>query len=289
MLDEGDPALDPFRSLTDAQWRRAGHGPFTAGRGPFAAEHGLFIAESLHVVQRVLQLCGDAVRAVVVTPHAEARLGAWLERSAGPVLVVAPELLAAVAGFDVHRGVLAAVARPEPRRAEELLASARRIAVLEDLTDQVNLGALFRSASALGIDAVLLSPRCADPLYRRTVRVSMGEVLRLPYATIAPWPDGLALLATHGFELVALSPAGDKAMRPPPSSARVAVLLGSEADGVSPGALAAADRSVRIAMVAGVDSLNVAAAGAIAFATYGLVDAAGGGPGDGGPGGGGPE
>jgi len=260
VITAADPALDPFRRLTDAQWRRSAE-----------AAGGLFVAESLHVVRRVLELCPVSVHTVVVTPHAAQRLHDELQRCTATVLVAEPEVLAEVAGFDVHRGVLAAVRRPPARDPGELLATARRVAVLEDLTDQVNLGAIFRSASALGIDAVLLSPRCADPLYRRTVRVSMGEVLRLPWARLDPWPDGFAALHRAGFEVVAFTPSAAELLAVPDTGARIAVLLGSEADGLSDAALAAADRRVRIAMRRGIDSLNAAAAAAVAFATYGLV------------------
>jgi tRNA G18 (ribose-2'-O)-methylase SpoU len=258
--DPDDPELAPFRRLTDARWRRATE-----------AAHGFFVAESLLVVGRVLEEGHHRVHTVVVTPHAAERLGDRLG-SAGRVLVAEPAVLAAVAGFDVHRGVLAAVARPAPCDPAVLLAAARRVVVLEDLTDQANLGALFRSASALGIDAVLLSPRCGDPLYRRSVRVSMGEVLRLPWARLDPWPDVLASVRAHGFELLALTPAAADPVATPPSSRRVAVLVGSEGQGLSDAALAAADRRVRIPMRPGVDSLNAAAAAAVAFAAYGLVD-----------------
>lgn len=261
VADPDDAALDPFRNLTDAQWRRSAE-----------AAEGLFLAESLHVVRRVLEHCPQDVHTVVVTPHAADRLADVLDAAAGTVLVAEPALLAVVAGFDVHRGVLAAVRRPPAADPDRLIAGARRLALLEDLTDQANLGALFRSASALGIDAVLLSPRCADPLYRRTVRVSMGEVLRLPWARLDPWPDGFERLHRHGFEVLALTPSGTEPPVAPQRQARVAVLLGSEADGLSDAALAAADRRVRIPMRPGIDSLNAAAAAAIAFAAFGLVD-----------------
>ena len=259
VVDPADPALDPFRNLTDAQWRRSPEGP-----------DGLFLAESLHVVRRVLEHCPQHVRTVVVTPHAAARLADVLP-AAPSVLVAQPALLAAVSGFDVHRGVLAAVQRPPVADPDQLIAGSRRLAVLEDLTDQANLGALFRSASALGIDAILLSPRCADPLYRRTVRVSMGEVLRLAWARLDPWPDGLDRLHRQGFEVLALTPTAAEPLTVPRRAAKVAVLLGSEADGLTRAALAAAHKAVRIPMRPGIDSLNAAAAAAIAFATVGLV------------------
>jgi tRNA G18 (ribose-2'-O)-methylase SpoU len=262
VTDPADPALEPFRRLTDAQWRRR-----------VEAEAGLCIAESVQVVERALHTCPAAVQVVVATEHAAERLRPALLAAGATVLVTPAELLADVAGFPVHRGVLAAVARPAPLDPATLVAGARRLAVLEDLNDQANVGTLFRSASALGIDAVLLSPRCADPLYRRSVRTSMGEVFRLPWARLDRWPDDLELVRSGGFTLVGLSPSGTAAPQRPGDDERVAVLVGSEGDGLTGGALAACDRVVRIPMRAGVDSLNVAAAAAVAFATYGLVAA----------------
>jgi tRNA G18 (ribose-2'-O)-methylase SpoU len=175
--------------------------------------------------------------------------------------------MAEITGFEVHRGALAAMARHAERDPVDLLSWAVRVLVLEDLVSHTNLGAVFRSAAALGMDAVLLSPRCADPLYRRSVRVSMGEVFAVPYARLDPWPAGLDLLTERGFELLALTPAldaADLATLAPAPDARVAVLLGTEGDGLSDQAQHAATRRVRIPMAAGVDSLNVAATAAIA-------------------------
>jgi tRNA G18 (ribose-2'-O)-methylase SpoU len=261
VTDPSDPDLEPFRRLTDAQWRRRTE-----------ADTGLCIAESLQVVERVLSTCPEAVRVVVATAPAAERLRAALLGAGATVLVTEAGVLADVAGFPVHRGVLAAVARPAPLDPGALVAGARRLAVLEDLNDQANLGTLFRSASALGIDAVLLSPRCADPLYRRSVRTSMGEVFRLPWARLEQWPADLGLVRDGGFTLVGLSPSGTVPPQRPDPEERVALLVGSEGEGLTPGALGACDRLVRIPMRPGVDSLNVAAAAAVAFATYGLVE-----------------
>jgi tRNA G18 (ribose-2'-O)-methylase SpoU len=183
-----------------------------------------------------------------------------------PVYVVDRWLLSDVVGFRVTRGVLAAALRPEAPDVAELLGGASRLAVLEGLNDFENLGAIFRNAAAFGIDAVLLDPRCADPLYRRSVRVSMGHVLRVPFVVLpGEWPASLRLLA--GFRLLALTPRAEatalRSVVPPP---RWAVLLGAEGPGLSAGALAAADQLVRIPMARGVDSLNVATAAAVAFA-----------------------
>jgi tRNA G18 (ribose-2'-O)-methylase SpoU len=184
------------------------------------------------------------------------------------VLVADQPTLRAVAGFPVHRGVLAAAERWPAPPVAEMVAGARRIAVLEDINDHENLGVIFRCAGSLGLDAVLLSPRCCDPLYRRSVRVSMGHVLAVPWTWLEPWPDGIAALRRGGFTLAALTPAADSeplgGWTPAPGE-RVAVLLGAEGPGLSPAVLAGADRRLRIPMRSAADSLNVASAAAIAF------------------------
>lgn len=249
--------------------------------GPDGRPDGLFIAESVLVVARALAAPALDVRTVVVTPHGYRRLAAELETVAartgprpGPaVLIVAPELLRTVAGFEVHRGVLAAIARPPERSVAEVLAGAGPlVAVVEGVNDQENLGALFRNASALGASAVLLCPRCCDPLYRRTVRVSMGEVLFVPWARLAPWPDGLAQVRAAGYVVEALMPNAERSISARTGGERVAVLVGSEGTGLSPEAAALADRRVRIPMRPGVDSLNVAVAAAIAFHVHAAYD-----------------
>jgi tRNA G18 (ribose-2'-O)-methylase SpoU len=173
--------------------------------------------------------------------------------------------LSQVVGFRVTRGVLASADRPPPPEVGALLAAARRVVVLEALNDFENLGALFRNAAAFGVDAVLLDPQCADPLYRRSVRVSMGHVLQVPFAVLpGAWPGSLARL--DGFTTVALTPGGSTLLRAVPPLERWAVLLGAEGPGLTDGALARADLRVRIPMAAGVDSLNVATAAAVALA-----------------------
>jgi tRNA G18 (ribose-2'-O)-methylase SpoU len=184
-------------------------------------------------------------------------------------------LLSEVVGFRVTRGVLASADRRPPADLDALLAgpdpgSPRRLAVLEALNDAENLGSIARSAVALGVDGLLLDPRCADPLYRRSVRVSMGHVLALPFAVLPDWPGGLGRLHAAGYLTVALTPAGDAVdVRDvdPRAHPRTAVLLGAEGPGLSPEAQAAARVRARIAMRPGVDSLGVAAAAAVAFAT----------------------
>jgi tRNA G18 (ribose-2'-O)-methylase SpoU len=176
--------------------------------------------------------------------------------------------MAALTGFDFHRGVLASAGRLPLPAVDDLLAPARTVAVLEGLNDHENLGALFRNAAAFGVDAVLLDPTTADPLYRRSVRVSAGHVLRVPWTRLEEWPVGLDALRDRGFVVVALTPAAgaepiDRFARDLPD--RVALLLGAEGPGLSAAALARADRRVRIPIAAGVDSLNVATAAAVAF------------------------
>jgi len=254
-VDEpGDPRVADYVALTDVALRRL--------KEP---AEGMFIAEGERVIQRALR-AGYRPRSVLVSP---ARLDA-VPAEIGPdvpVYLAGPDVLAEITGFEVHRGALAAMARHPPRDPAELLSWALRVLVLEDLVSHTNLGAIFRSAAGLGMDAILLSPRCADPLYRRSVRVSMGEVFAVPYARLDPWPASLATLTDRGFELIALTPAADAtslaALRPEPD-ARVAVLLGTEGEGLSAAVQAAATRRVRIPMAAGVDSLNVAATAAIA-------------------------
>ena len=170
------------------------------------------------------------------------------------------EQLEQVTGFHLHRGALAAMARPAPQPLQELLSGARRVAILEDIVDHTNVGAIFRSAAALDVDAVLVTPRCADPLYRRSIRVSMGTVFQVPWARLRSWPADLQTLHELGFRSAAsldeLAARGDE---------KLALILGTEGHGLSPRTLAACNDTVMIPMSHGVDSLNVAAASAVAF------------------------
>lgn len=250
--DAADPRLADYRALTDVELRRRTE-----------PVEGIFIAEGELVIRRAVR-AGYPMRSALTSER-------WLPTvlaAAGDldacVYVGSEELLREITGFHVHRGALAAMARLPLPLVESLLEAARRVVVLEDVNSHTNLGAIFRCAAGLGMDAVLLSPSCADPLYRRSVRVSMGEVFAIPYARFASWPRGLALL--DGFDLLALTP--DAAATPIdalhfPDDAKLALLLGAEGPGLSARALSAA-RPVRIAMSNGVDSLNVAAAAAVA-------------------------
>ncbi|MFN2559759.1 MAG: TrmH family RNA methyltransferase [Jatrophihabitans sp.] len=249
--DPADPRLDDFRNLMDADVR--------------PDRRGIVIAEGVNVVQR-LAASPYSMRAVVGVPARIAALRPVLEPLQVPLYSVDKWLLSDVVGFRVTRGVLASADRPAPLDAADLVRSARRVAVLEGLNDFENLGALFRNAAAFGIEAVLLDARCADPLYRRSVRVSMGHVLRVPFAVLPdPWPAALDVV--REFTVLALTPDPTAvALRDVAVPERWAVLLGAEGPGLSVDALAAADLRVRIPMADGVDSLNVATAAAVAFA-----------------------
>jgi len=251
--DAADPRLDDFRDLTDADVR--------------PDRRGVVIAEGANVVERLLSSPYPVLSVVGVRSRIEA-LAPALSVIDAPVYVVDKWLLSEVVGFRVTRGVLAAAARPAPVEVSQLVTTARRVAVLESLNDFENLGALFRNAAAFGVDAVLLDPQCADPLYRRSVRVSMGHVLRVPFAVLpGDWPASLSMVTGAGLRLLALTPAaGATPLREVIAPERWAVMLGAEGPGLSAAALAAADERVRIPMAAGVDSLNVATAAAVAFA-----------------------
>ncbi|MBP0461982.1 TrmH family RNA methyltransferase [Streptomyces montanisoli] len=256
--DPADPRLHDYTDLTDVQLRRR--------REP---AEGLFIAEGEKVIRRSVA-AGYAMRSMLLSAKWLGPMRDVIDAATAPVYVVDPALAERVTGYHVHRGALASMARKPLPHPAELLAGAgrRRVAVFEDMVDHANLGAAFRNAAALGVDAVLLTPRCADPLYRRAVKVSMGAVLSVPYSRLESWPGDAGLLREHGFVLAALCLTEDSvtldelaARRHP----RLALMLGTEGDGLTAGALRAADEHVRIPMDAGVDSLNVAAASAVAF------------------------
>jgi tRNA G18 (ribose-2'-O)-methylase SpoU len=213
-------------------------------------------------VVEALVRSGRSIRSVLVTPGQHDAIGTTLAAVDAPVYIARPEVLRKVVGFDLHRGAVASADRWAIPDASSLLQGARRVAVLQKLGDHENLGGVFRNAAAFGIDAVLLDPECADPLYRRSVRVSIGHVLTVPWARL----DTLDTLAEAGFTRLALTPAPDAvALDAVEWPERYALLLGSEGPGLSQAWLDAADVRVRIPMRPGADSLNVATAAAIAF------------------------
>ena len=232
---------------------------------------GLFIAEGDKVIRRALD-AGYAMRSMLLEEKWLPSMADVVEQVDAPVYLADLAVLAQVTGYSVHRGALAAMARRPLPEALELAAGARRLVVLEEVNNHTNIGAVLRCAAGLGVDAVLLDPRCADPLYRRSVKVSMGAVFAVPWARLTPWPSALADVRALGFTVLALTPepaATSLADLTPEVTERTALLLGAEGPGLSAAALAAADLRVRIPMAAGVDSLNVAAAAAVAFYALG--------------------
>ncbi|CAN3701835.1 23S rRNA (guanosine-2'-O-)-methyltransferase RlmB [Microbacterium sp. MM2322] len=250
-----DPRLADYRDLTDVSLRRVSE---PAG--------GLYIAESSKVLDRALR-AGHRPRSVLVQQKFLADALALVGEDA-EVYVVTSETAEQITGYAVHRGLLASMHRPVPASVADVVRDARLVVVLEDIVDHTNIGAAFRSAAALGADAVLVTPRCADPLYRRSVRVSMGTVFQVPWTRLPEWSEATPLLHDAGLHLAALALSDDAVSLDAFSAAgheRVALLLGAEGDGLSRTALAAADTVVTIPMAGGVDSLNVAAASAVAL------------------------
>ncbi|OSM44725.1 TrmH family RNA methyltransferase [Nesterenkonia sp. PF2B19] len=266
VLDSADdPRATDYRSLTDAALRR---------RQDIA--HGMYMAESSQVVRRAVD-AGHRPRSFFMEHRHLAGLADVVARwPQAPVYLGEQQVLQDITGFHLHRGALAAMHRPAELRLDEVLdgidadqKDARlRVGILEDLTDHTNVGAVFRSAAALGVDAVLLSPACADPLYRRAIRVSMGAVFQMPWTRVHPWPDGLASLQAAGFVVAGLSlgegsvPLDDLVAQ---DHSRLALVLGNEGDGLREETERRLDARVTIPMMRGVDSLNVAAASAVAF------------------------
>ena len=262
--DPRDPRLTDYLSLTDVELRKS-----------LEAEHGLFVAEGEKVIRRAVA-AGYRVRSLLATEQKAAGLADLAAVCGGPAYVLPAPVAEQLTGYHVHRGALAAMdRRPLPAVAEVLAGAAgkgpaSRVLVLEDIVDHGNVGGIFRCAAALGVDGVILSPRCADPLYRRAVKVAMGAVFAIPYARMADWYGGLAELRAAGFRLLALTPdQSATAIEAASQGERVALMLGTEGDGLSSRWLHEADEPVCIpmdlsAMAAGVDSLNVVAAAAIA-------------------------
>lgn len=268
-----DPRLVDYVSLTDVNLRST-----------LEVENGLYMAESTNVIKRALR-SGHQPRSFLMAPKWLPLLADCIAEATGapdggqvPIFLAEEPVLEQITGFHLHRGALAAMHRPELPQVSDLLdrardgRGARRVAVLENLVDHTNVGAAFRSAAALGVDAVLVTPQCADPLYRRAVRVSMGTVFQVPWTRISQWP-AVDELRNAGFTVAALALSDDSvsldafvnspAVTNPDS--RIALVFGTEGDGLSRRAIANSDVVVRIPMSGGVDSLNVAAASAVAF------------------------
>jgi tRNA G18 (ribose-2'-O)-methylase SpoU len=260
-----DPRLADYAHRTDVALKK--WAPRTGG--PAEPGTGLYIAESLLVLQRALA-AGHQPRSVLALGGSVADALDAIGDLDVPVFSGPPELLEELTGYLLHRGLIAAMHRPALPSVADLLAGARRVVVLEDVADPTNVGAIFRSVGAIGADAVLVTPRCSDPLYRRAVRVSMGTVLQVPWTRTGDWADTGATLRASGFHVAALALApGAVSLRDFAASeaarGRVALVLGAEGAGLTDEAVAAADTVVRIPMRHGIDSLNVAAASAVAM------------------------
>ncbi|GAB3617548.1 RNA methyltransferase [Okibacterium endophyticum] len=255
--DLAEQGLSDYSRLTDVALRKVSE-----------PKGGLYIAESTKVITRALR-AGHRPRSVLLEERWLADVAPLVERFDDlPVYVGDAVTLEALTGYHLHRGALAAMHRPDLPAMRDVLRDARRVVLLEDIVDHTNVGAIFRSVAGLGADAVLVSERCADPLYRRSVRVSMGTVLQIPWTRMPAWPEARAILQEEGFHVAALALSDNStsldefAERPPE---RVALALGAEGDGLSRQALDAADTVVTIPMLHGIDSLNVASASAVAL------------------------
>lgn len=256
--DPADPRLAEYVRLRDVNLRKL-----------LETERGIFIAEGDKVIRRAAE-SGCVPRSFLLAPRWLDSLADVLERWPDiAVYVVSEELAEQVTGFHVHRGALASFHRPEPLSLGAILQrSPRRVVILDELTDHANVGAAFRAAAGLGVDAVLITPRCADPLYRRSVKVSMGAVFQLPWTRLSAWPADLGELKQHGYVVAALALADDAITLDTLAAAnheRLALILGPEGHGLHRRVLAAANLVVTIPMTGDVDSLNVASAAAVTF------------------------
>jgi tRNA G18 (ribose-2'-O)-methylase SpoU len=254
ITDPADPRLADYRDLRDVELRKH-----------LEAEHGLFLAEGEKVVRRAVE-AGFSPRSLLMAPRWLDGLADVLATTDAPCFVLSEALAEQVTGFHVHRGALASLARRPLPAVADVLAGARSVLVLEDIVDHTNVGAILRSGAALGFDAVLLSPRCADPLYRRAIKVAMGAVFTMPWTRLPDWYDALPDLSAAGFTTVALTLAPDSTPLEDAVAGldRMALVLGSEGHGLSRRWEQSADRRAIIPMREGIDSLNVAAATAVA-------------------------
>jgi tRNA G18 (ribose-2'-O)-methylase SpoU len=254
-----DPRVAEYRGLADPELVRSRH---------------LFIAEGRLVVRRLIETGRYAIRSLLLSEAAFNDLQPLLSGLASTVSVYLARIedFQSITGYNIHRGCLALAVRPEPPSIDNLLCPARTVIVLEGVTNADNVGGVFRNAAAFGADAVLLSPTCCDPLYRKAIRTSMGAVLRIPFARLDPWPAGLSQLRSREFTLVALTPREPAeelhAFTAQPLPAKLALLIGTEGTGLTPAVESIADRRVRIPVRESVDSLNLAVAAGIAL--YGI-------------------
>ena len=262
ITDFSDPNLDAFARLTERQLMNRDK-----------PEEGLFIAESPKVIHRALDAGFEPVTLLMERKHIEGQAADVVERCGVPVYTAPMDVLEQITGYKLTRGVLCSMRRKDLPTVEEVCENARRIVVLEDVMNPTNVGAIFRSAAALGMDAVLLTPACSDPLYRRSARVSMGTVFQIPWTQIgqhvSDWPHpGLERLRALGFKTAAMALEDDSVSIDDPNlmaEEKLAVILGTEGDGLAAKTIADCDYTVKIPMSHGVDSLNVAAASAVAF------------------------
>ena len=257
------PELDVYARFSEAQLLNREH-----------PEEGLFIAESPKVVERALDAGCMPLSILVEKKHITGEANDIIARCAHiPVYTAEFDVLTQLTGFKLTRGMLCAMRRPKPLRAQDVCANARRVAVLENVMNPTNIGAIFRSAAALNMDAVLLTPACSNPLYRRAIRVSMGTVFQVPWAFLdETWPDDLK---NWGFKTAAMALNDNSISIKDPillSEEKLAIILGTEGDGLAPSTIASCDYTVKIPMSHGVDSLNVAAASAVAFWQLGMQD-----------------
>jgi tRNA G18 (ribose-2'-O)-methylase SpoU len=264
IADPGDPRVADYVQLTDVHLRRS-----------LEPAHGLFIAEGEKVIRRAVA-AGYPVRSLLVAEDKLATISDLAGALAAPLYVLPSDVAELLTGYRVHRGALASMQRLPLAPAEQVLAESRRVVVLEDVVDHANVGAVFRCVAALGFDAVLLSPRCADPLYRRAVKVSMGAVFAVPYSRLADWRGAAASLRAHGYRVLALTPdPAATAIADVAVHGKVALLIGAEGAGLSARWISTADEPVRIPMSKDVDSLNLGAAAAIACYLLAAGDRAG--------------
>ncbi len=263
ITDFSDPALDVYARLTECQLLNR-----------FEPEKGLFIAESPKVIHRALDAGYTPVSLLMERRHIDGQAADVIARCGGiPVYTSEPEILTQLTGFQLTRGVLCAMRRPQLPSVESVLQDAKRIVILENVMNPTNVGAIFRSAAALGMDAVLLTPGCSNPLYRRSARVSMGTVFQIPWTylgeEIADWLEkGMDTLSRMGFKTAALALSDNSVSIDDPAlmaEEKLALILGSEGDGLTETTIASCDYTVKIPMYHNVDSLNVAAASAVAF------------------------